>query len=620
MFDPDTLETDNPEPPKKFWVGFTVSFDRAWTFLRHLLGLHTVALCLLIGASPALAADIFCGHDDDENASYTACTGNDKDHDGYTTDGSAGHNGDTDIDCDDTNWRIGTDAWVDAGGGQVKRCKSDGTYTTSTTVSALVASDIASTCASLKFIDDAGSTSAGCGAHGTPCDPRCLVDSGRACYVAPSTSNDCFWWLPGTYSNNATANDGVAASLFFVNNVDGTSGHPFINVADPTGTVLLDSPGTNAGNISRPLQFNDSDYWRFYGFNVGNGFAGVGVYFNGGSNNGFYFGKVYSVSGTAANNVTGINFNGGSNNIVRASLFKDNYDTTALTNENNTGIVLFSGTGNKVLFSSFTNTSAAPATAIKNKHGQSSATFTAVGNHISNFKYRGIGWNQGGATIERNYVAFADPDVNQAFCFDQHDFGGTPFWDSNNFVRRNICINGGLSTNWRPGATDTTGSLGNPALEIKYNLARDAATAYSFENSANHSMVEICYRCSDAQKTALDGKWSSTSNCFYNTGAVAIKYSYAGDSTGASGAEYANFAAWVAAGFDSGSFSESFAVGSDGAVTGSTNCASFGAFGDAGATTTTSTSTTTATTTSTTSTTSISASATNVGGLAPRYQ
>lgn len=608
------------------WFEITVSFDRFWSFVRRLFGRGPVCLCLVLSLTQsALAADIWCGHDDDESGAYgTACVGNDKDHDGYTTDGSAGHASDTDIDCDDTNWKIGTGAWVDAGGGTVKRCKSDGTYTVAKAVSALAASDIASTCATLKFIDDAGSTSSGCGAHGTPCDPRCLVDSGRACYVAPSTTNDCFWWLPGTYANNATATAGGKASLFYINNKDGSAAHPIINVADPTGTVLLDSPGTSSANESRTLQLDDSDYWKFYGFNVGNGYAGVGVYFNGGSNNGFYFGKIYSVTGCSSpcgNNVSGWTSNGGNNNVLRATLIQDT-DADSMPDNNYarlvTAVVLFAGSGNQILFNSMTNTGSEHTIAIKNKHGQSSATLTVIGNHINKYTERGVVWNEGGATIERNYVAFTDPDTNDNACFDQNDTGGTPFWDSNSNVRRNTCVNGAMLRAFGAGP-DTSGSFGNPLLTFKYNLARDTASSYAYDD-VHHVNVRICRGCTDSQYNNIAGKMTLGSNCYYNTNAQALKFSFAGGSEGATGADYSGFAAWTGAGFDSGSFSESFTIGSDGSVGGSSNCAAFGAFGDASGSTTTTTVATTTTSNSTTSTTSVAPTANNAGAIAARLQ
>lgn len=617
MFDPDTLETDNPEPPKKFWVGFTVSFDRAWTFIRHLLGLHTLALCLLLGASPALAADIFCGHDDDENASYTACTGNDKDHDGYTTDGTGSHAelvAITDIDCDDTNWKISTNAWVDAGGGTVKRCKSDGTYTTATAVSALVASDIASTCATLKFLDDAGATTAGCGAYGAPCDPRCLVDSGRACYVAPSVTNDCFWWLPGTYTASATATVGGSAAQFYINNKDGSAIHPIINVADPTALVLLDSQGTSNATQQRLIYLDDSDYWKFYGFTLGSGWAGYGVYFNGGSSNEFAFGKVYDVDGGGSghDNVSAIAVNGGSNNWVHQNLFKDNYERADPTYQNSVaGVTLFSGANNRVDFNSILSSSTLTAFGLKYKHGQASAPTEIIGNHIKDFTLVGIGWDTGGAIIKRNYVK-ATTSNNQAYCFKQDDHGGTPFYDSESKVWRNDCVN--MST-LESFPRNSSGSLGNPYLSFKYNVSVDNSSAYSTSDSP---VYRFAYYADNTLCSSMTGKFSVSSNGWYNSEAVAFKGGFAAGSTCATGANYASWAAWTGAGYDSGSYNETMTINSDGSVTGS-NTSSFGVFGDSGATTTTSTSTTSTTTTSTTSTTSISAAANNVGGLAARY-
>lgn len=559
---------------------------------------YAAALCVLYGLpDSAVAADIWCGHDDDENGSYTACTGNDKDHDGYTTDGAGSHAelvAITDIDCDDTLWQQSTNAWKDAGSGQVQRCKSDGTYTTAKDVSALTASDISSTCSSLKFLSATGATTAGCGAYGSPCDPRCLVDSGRACYVAPAAgSNDCFWWLPGTYTSVATAAPGGEAQMFYISNIDGTSAHPIINVADPTGTVLLDSPGTSSGTITKILRLDDSDYWKFYGFKAGNGFAGTAVWFNGGSDNEFAFGKVYSVNGVGGNNASGISLGGGSRNWIHQNLLIDNFDQAAPTNEDNAQIVAFPGTDVRISFNSIKNTSTKSFSCIKNKRSQANAPIEIIGNYCLDFWHVGIGWAGGGALIKRNYIKNTTGD-NYLWCFDQHNWGGTPYYDSESKVWRNICVNGAM-INSKP--FESPAALGNPYLTLKYNILVDSSTTTAYDNGTNHPTYTFAYYTDQAGLDLMAGKFSTTSNGLYLSGGAGFKGAYGGGS--GFGTAYSSFASWQAAGFDSGSFNEAITINSDGTIT-SSNSSTFGVFGDSGVTTTTASTTTTTAGSSTT--------------------
>lgn len=586
---------------------------------RNSLVTSAFALLLSIGALPALAADIACGHDDDESGAYdTACrtSAKDKDHDGFTTDGSLGQNSSTDVDCDDTNWKIGTDAWVDAGGGTVKRCKSDGTYTTAVAVSALVASDISSTSTTLKFISASGVSTAGCGAYANPCDYRCLVDSGRACYVAPSTTNDAFWFLPGTYTAVATAAPGSEAQMLYLDNKDGSAAHPIRLIADPSGAVVFDTPGTS-GSPNRVWRFDDSDYIYTYGFDIGHGYGYTGITYNGGSNNKFLYGRIEDVDGNAGpSNVSGITYNGGDNNEVRATLFKNNYGRAAPTNENSvSGLTVFSGTGNKILFSSIVNTSTAAFGMIKFKHGAATSPGYAIGNHISNFYRVGVAFDTGGFIGKNNYIKGKASD-NYAVCFDQHNWGGTPFYDQESVISYNTCIDAGLMYS-KP--EDSSSGLASPYyLTVEYNALIDSATQYNYEDSGSpfHEPYSFAHYADATMYAAMLGKFRVLNNCIYNSSTAGFKGTFAGNLD--SSRKYGTWAAWTAAGFDAGSSNSNCNCGADGYCSGATIAGMFGDGGGGGTTSTTTTTTTTVVSSSTT-TTSVSATS-NMGGLAPKYQ
>lgn len=575
----------------------------------------TLAYALLLGLSThsALAADITCGHDDDESGAYgTACytTAKDKDHDGYTTDGSAGQNGSTDVDCDDTNWKIGTDAWVDAGGGTVKRCKSDGTYTTAVAVSALVASDISSTSTTLVFLQDGGSTSGGCGAYAAPCDHRCLVDSGRACYVAPSTTNDAFWFLPGTYNDVATAAPDSQAVMFYLNNKDGSALDPIRFIADPRAAVIFDTPGTS-GSPVRAWRFDDSDYIYAYGFDLGHGYSTTGVTYNSGSNNKFLYGRIEDVDGNAGtDNLSGITFNGGSNNEVRATLFKNNYGRAAPTNENSvTGVVVFSGTGNTVLFSSVVNTSQEAYGLIKFKHGAALSPGYAIGNHLSNFYRVGIAFDTGGFVGKNNYIK-GKASNSYAVCFDQHNWGGTPYYDQESVISYNTCIDGALMYS-KP--EDSASALASPYyLTVEYNAAIDSATQYNYEDSGSpfHEPYSFAHYADATMYAAMLGKFRVRNNCIYNSSTGGFKGTFAGNLDASR--KYGTWAAWTAAGYDAGSSNSTCNCGTDGYCTGASTTGMFGDGGGGGTTTTTTTTVTTTTSSTSTSSTSTTVSTTSV--------
>ena len=575
------------------------------------------ALVFLFSIHNVLAADIFCGHDDDESGAYdTACytAAKDKDHDGFTTDGTAGHSGSTDIDCDDTNWKIGTDAWVDAGSGNVKRCKADGTYTTPVAVASLVASDISSTSTTLKFISSSGVSTGGCGAFGNPCDYRCLVDSGRACYVAPSTTNDAFWFLSGTYSAVATTTVSGEAEMMYLNGTDGSAAHPVRLIADPRAPVIFDTTGTS-GSLVRLWRFDDVDYLYTYGFDIGHGYGQTGVTYNTGSNNKFLYGRIQDVDGNSSNNVSGITLNGGNNNEIRATLFKDIYDRAAATNENNAPVVIFSGTGNKTDFNSFINSSTKTYIALKHKHGQASSTGEFIGNYISNFITAGIGWNTTG-TVTHNYVKHTNADETFV-CFDQHDWGGTPYYDGKSIVAYNECVNGGFILS---NPFDSVGAVASTYLEAYGNAVIDAATAYSFEDGVHHAVTRVGFygddtQCNDISTGGPAGgpKFNFHDNILYNSNSVALKFTRFGSTSpgGPScGADYSSLSGWKSVGsrYDSGTAENNPACNADGSCSIST----VGIFGDlSGTTTTTSVTTTTSSTTTTASTTTTTSGTTS---------
>lgn len=578
-----------------------------WNIHRNLF--FAASLAAYVFLLPQLAlSDLNCGHDDDENGSITSCAAAslDLDHDGITSNGSAGQAGDTTVDSNNSKFQEGPGAIVDAGGGLVKISKADGTYTTAKAESALTAADIDPRAqGTIRFYSTLASTSVGCGAYSSPCDYRCAFNSGLSCYVAPNTTNNVNYLLSGIYNTTWSS---APARMMYVDGIAGTSDHPIFWVGSPLSSgVTIKSPGTTSASATVPIQLdNAADNWIFRNLKVGDGYATTGVYFNGNDSSEFMYGKIFSVNGCAGgcgNNVSGVTINGGNNNIIRQNIIKDTFDTAANTNENNTGIVIFSGTGNKILFNSLFNTSTTSEVSIKNKHGQASAVIIIIGNHIYNYRRAAIGWNTGGATIKRNFIKFPSGNA-PGFCFDQHDWSGTPFFDSVSVVQYNECVNGGAYINFQPGGTASSGAIGNPYVRFLNNAIVDNATTYAYEDGSHHAMYQICFRCTDSELSNINGKDVIDENCDWNTASTDIKTTVGGDTgPGAGGANYATYPAWLGIGKNPNGFNSDPQCQADGACIGE-DCAEIGVgvFGDlvgVGSSTTTSSTTTTTSTTTT---------------------
>ncbi len=291
MFDPDTLETDNPEPPKKFWVGITVSFDVFWRFLRRFFSTRPFLLCAFLGcAPPALAAvGEICGDGIDDSLAtggsaagtkgscpanyHDAYIGNgcdadcdtpDKDLDGYTSDGSTGIAGTAYTDCDDTNPGIYPGRYVDVPGTSYKLCQTNGSYgsTVATATTPLCESPGGtSQCFYIDFAsgNDAnagtyaapwqtfGKIGGGGGGSGYPASPHTLVADDYVYIIGSGTTNTTV-----TYSNynGATGTNPV----LFETRSDGTSGHPWVIKWYPGATAAI------ATTDSQGLTLSDASY------------------------------------------------------------------------------------------------------------------------------------------------------------------------------------------------------------------------------------------------------------------------------------------------------------------------------------------------------------------------
>lgn len=92
MFDPDTIEGEEPEPPRKLWFQITVPFDVFWSFLRRFFSARAFLFCAFLGlpGSALGAVGEICGDgiDNDASGGDAACSDCDIDRDGYLAVGS----------------------------------------------------------------------------------------------------------------------------------------------------------------------------------------------------------------------------------------------------------------------------------------------------------------------------------------------------------------------------------------------------------------------------------------------------------------------------------------------------------------------------------------------------
>lgn len=602
MFDPDTLETDNPEPPKKFWVGFTVSFDRAWTFIRHLLGLHTLALCLLLGASPALAADTICGVDTDENGTYgLACTGiSDGDRDGILTS----------VDCDDTNRYIVPGTFKDDSG-TLKMCAADGTWTTiGTWPSGVDAGKASANCGTVKFVDPAGSTTDNtCGAHGTPCDYRCFSTSNGLGCSQTLTAGTCVFFLTGNYTGHYTS---TSRRQIWLNNIDGTSGNEikFIGVVGQAATITGQGTSGNPADIAK---FEDSNYIWIQNLEITGGVGGHAIHISGGTYNKALANHVHDFTNYQNDNHSGIaaRVDATGAEIKWNVVHDNNYPTGSEGDQDHSNQILIMDIDDYTVNYNVAYCDGTDCRGIIDKHGAGGATTKEmIGNVVYGMERQGIVGASRHLDILNNYIADTG---QQAIAILNIGGGDLEFGD---ILVKNNTVNGTFPLIFTP---ENNAPAETYALEVIDNIfIDDKATAYD----GNDGFYRLCHYCSDSMYTSYitGNQLHFDNNGVYNSAGTALYETVWGDAgSGASGTTYSTCGTIVAGTpTHTNTPCTTGNQGTDPAIN-SMQVATTSGLTDAGWNVNwPGTGTTSTTTTTTTTTTSIVA--TNIGGLAPRYQ
>lgn len=609
MFDPDTLETDNPEPRPKLWLGFVVSFDRAWTFFRHLLGLHPVVLCLLLGASPALAATTVDvpgnGIDEDSTGGDQACASPDADCDGYTSDGTLGTYGTTNTDCNDSDGQQypGTQIASGCSGSDYKTCQTSGSYTS---------------CSTGPLCEATGSGSC------YYINPASGNDNNPGTYASPfATLNNISYYSSGAPGTHITPVKGSVFYLVGSTNLTGTHtgcyGGTFrcgfstqgLN-GDATdhfklkrypGATLAIAPGNTSGTDGGAIEVYNSDYWDFEDLEITGGY-GSGI-FGGYGVDHVTYSRVYvhDKDGDANNNLAGIQFDGAAGVNAHHNRIKDVCDSTATSTVkwyNTRGIGVFQSSDFDV--------------------GHNQIWYTLGVSDSGNCKGRGIGQKHalttaeaGTSRIHHNRIWNAYDQITICSANTEVDHNLLVSDNEDNYCYREISGNGGTNTyhylknldvhhntmigclfnqDYEASARSSTYVGGN---DYDHNVITSARGSYS----GSSDLISLCVGCSGAEYTAISGANTYHDNNYYASAATAKFYAN-GELT---------FAQWNSAGYD----------GTGTVVTNPT----LNAYLQTTAVNTTDkgwslVNTSTTTTVGTTTTTVPAAS--NMGGLAPRYQ
>jgi hypothetical protein len=350
--------------------------------MRFSKGLRPLFFALLLGscsAQHAFAGDIGCGHDTDRSGAVdNACLGSDADEDGYTV---------AQGDCDDAdpkiwpgtptvkgaphagNWRV-----CRADGSGYTNTGSDGGWFTSSDPYCPKTSDHTETLAGVSCgacyyysfsAGDDSRTSLQAQSRTTPWKTMSkfgYYSSGAPAGHYSRVAGDCFIndddTAQSTTYNSNYAQSGTAA-LFAARGTNGTSS---------AYNQLLCYPGRackwKPASGQKLFWFENSDYWVIRGGDTGSGAVGElsatstasGAVFNGISVEDlcdhfdislFY---IHDISGTAANNPSGISQSSTSNYVrIHHNYLADNYDRGAVAppNQNNYNIFNWKGINNR---------------------------------------------------------------------------------------------------------------------------------------------------------------------------------------------------------------------------------------------------------------------------------
>lgn len=510
-----------------------------------------LALFLCFQSDISFAADIHCGRDTDLNGTVdNYCMGTcDEDFDGHFSLGSPCF-GD---DCDDHNFWIYPGKWVDAGSGNVKKCGVGGVYGSTVALSALTCS----TGSGAKFyVAVGGSTAAGCGAIGTPCDYRCFSNSnGLACSHTP-TVGDCIVQRGGTYT--ASYPDGIKTRQMYF---QGRTGFTWISA--PGESVQI----TGAGSGATPIEFESSNNFAFGGSDrpilvLGN-FAGSAIFHDSSFGDTMENFVTFNTDGASGDNVTGFKSNGSASDNWHATHFFSygNYRRADPRNENNTEVVVFRGTGWSVEYATIWSTPGGGSRGLKLKHNDPSVSWTMRGLVIKDAYNAGLELMGGGGQIDTNF--FLSNSQNGGYGVELTGGSGVTDFSSDTVFEHNLVYDSAAILVYDRDSDENTSVFGN--FLARNNVFIDTRpTAYPVGGS--DGFIGICRsefaassKCSDAlyNNIILGGKVIFTNNCHWTVPEVPPYYDVFGDNnTTVKGNRYTSFSQWVNAGWDTGSFNE----------------------------------------------------------------
>lgn len=444
-------------------------------------------------------------------AGDVACTGLvDNDRDGYASS----------ADCDDTNRYIFPSDYTyhtsGCGGGQVRKCQANGTYS-----SCAAWSCPGSNC---YYFDPVGGSNANPGTLASPWKDLDRISNGCTGNCRTPQAGDVFVLRSGTFVQT-----GQQAT---VTGKSGSSGNPIVIMAYPGEAPVIDSSGTTETYIIEAVQ---SDYWRVEGITFRDNY-GDGIFIDDSDN--WEIVRVYCQShrgGTGDNRNCFKTASGSSNIRIRNSLIADSG-----------GVYFFSGTGNRFDHNvAYGNDSSWSRAIVGYKFGAAGSVFEADHNIIFNifdgavFGQPGI-WTGTGAHIHDNLFhttrdgaieVLGDPG-GPAFLVDIQIDHNTIIYPQDGAIRLQYISD--------PGIDDRSGPI-----TINNNLVVDDAANYT----GDAGLVRVSFYDSNADYTY----WNSSSrlvfndNCYYNASVSgltgAFNYFSAGESYGG---EF-NFTQWQTA-------------------------------------------------------------------------
>lgn len=519
--------------------------------LQKIIALVLLFCVIPLTAQRAVAVQEICGDgiDNDSSGGDASCLGNDADDDGYTSD----------VDCDDNNRYIYPNVYVATGCPDgYRKCQSDGTYTSCTANGATPLCE-ATGGGSCYYFDFVNGSNSNAGTYAAPFKDYLMItywyDSGdpeKPAGAFDPIGGDVFYFLNGTYTTKYT-NDAYGNQAFMLRGRNGTSSNKIV-IKNYPGHSPVFNPGFNSGTQGSSVHFFQSSYLVLKGIEITGAYAGGSTDEGGGirlddvDNSEFANLWIHDNRGAHSNNPSGFHSaTGGSNNTLHHSRLNDNRDASAGSNENETQIVFFTGTGNRIHHNVIYNT--APISdsndksgCFKQKHGSSTGTLEVDHNILFNCEYSAIGTGTAGSNLHHNRIFDSD------FAFGILDWGGTSHFN-NNTITYNTVSNG-LFLRYDP--VDDYSAIGTMA--INNNVANGTGAA----EVADSAMLNFHTYGNNADLTAMTtpGNLTVTNNCWYNDGTALGICLFCNNTTGGSNGTLHDWSGWTGAGYDSGSFNE----------------------------------------------------------------